>query len=265
MTTPTMIEKSPKNTLTPEKSLSGSTRLKVALITGGSRGIGRACALALAEAGYEIALSYASNQPAAQQVCDQIEAMGRQVCSVQADAASPEACQQLVETTMERYGRMDVLVNNAGITRDTLLIRMSNDDWEQVLDTNLSGAFYATRAAAKIMMKQRYGRIINISSVVGVSGNAGQANYAASKAGLIGLTKALAKELGSRNITVNAVAPGFIETDMTDKLPKEAILTQIPLGRLGMAEDIAKAVTFLVTSGDYITGQTLCVDGGLKI
>jgi 3-oxoacyl-[acyl-carrier protein] reductase len=254
------------NSTTPQPEATTPVTLKVALVTGGSRGIGKACVLALAEAGYEVAFSYASNQTAAKDVCDTVEGLGRQVLGVQSDASDVKACQLLVEQTMARFGRLDVLVNNAGITRDTLLIRMSDDDWDSVIDTNLSGAFYTTRAAAKVMMKQRYGRIVNISSVVGVSGQAGQANYSASKAGLIGLTKALSKELGSRNITVNAIAPGFIETDMTDKLPKEGILQHIPLGRFGQAEDIAKAVVFLVTSsGDYITGQTLSVDGGLKL
>lgn len=238
---------------------------KVAIVTGGSRGIGRACAVALAEAGYDVAFSYASNRTAAQEVENTIKVLGQNVLSLQADAANPLDAQLLIDQTFNTWGRIDVLVNNAGITKDTLLIRMSDEDWERVLDTNLSGVFYATRAAAKYMMKQRSGNIVNITSVIGVYGNAGQANYAASKAGIIGFTKSIAKELGGRNIHVNAIAPGFITTDMTESVPAEKILSHVPLGRLGIPEDIAKAVLFLVTSGDYITGQVLHVDGGLVL
>jgi 3-oxoacyl-[acyl-carrier protein] reductase len=249
----------------PATDASQPTATRVALVTGGSRGIGRACALQLAQAGFDVVLSYASQDAAAQAVVGAVEELGRRALAIQADAADASAAQRLVDTAIERYGRLDALVNNAGITRDTLLIRMKDEDWDRVLATNLSGAFYASRAAAKVMMKQRYGRIVHISSVVGVYGNAGQANYAASKAGLLGLTKALAKELGSRNITVNAVAPGFIETDMTAGLPAEAITERVALGRLGVADDVAKAVVFLLTSGDYVTGQVICVDGGLSL
>jgi 3-oxoacyl-[acyl-carrier protein] reductase len=185
--------------------------------------------------------------------------------AIQADASNPLECQMLIDQTQNTWGQIDVLVNNAGITKDTLLIRMSDEDWDRVIDTNLSGMFYTCRAAAKYMMKQRSGNIVNISSVIGVYGNAGQANYAASKAGIIGLTKSIAKELGSRNINVNAIAPGFITTDMTEKVPAEKILEHVPLGRLGTPDDIAKTVVFLVTSGSYITGQVIHVDGGLVL
>lgn len=236
---------------------------KVAVITGGSRGIGRACVISLAEAGYDIAFSYASNKAAATEVENTVRVLGRKVLAIQADSANPVEAQLLIDKAQTDLGRIDVLVNNAGITKDTLLLRMSDDDWQRVISTNLSGVFYTSRAAAKIMMKQRVGFIINISSIAGIFGNAGQANYAASKAGIIGFSKSLAKELGSRNINVNVVAPGFITTDMTDSLPTEKILEHIPLRRLGTPEDIAKAVQFLVTSGNYITGQVIQVDGGL--
>lgn len=238
---------------------------KVALVTGGSRGIGKACVLDLAAAGYDVAFSYARNAEAAQEVVKAVEALGRKALAIQADAADAEAAQALVDRTVAELGRLDGLVNNAGITKDGLLMRMSNDDWQAVIDTNLSGVFYTLRAAAKIMMKQRSGSIVNITSISGVYGNAGQANYSASKAGVIGLTKSASKELAARNITVNAVAPGFIATDMTHDLPLEAITERIPLKRLGEARDIAKAVTFLLTCGDYVTGQVLQVDGGLVI
>jgi 3-oxoacyl-[acyl-carrier protein] reductase len=240
--------------------------LKTALVTGGSRGIGRACVLKLAEAGLDVAFSYASNEAAAQEVAALVEKLGRKALPVRADAGNPEEGAGLIEQTVAALGSLDVLVNNAGITKDTLVIRMSDADWQRVIDTNLSGAFYTAKAAAKVMMKQRQGAIINITSVVGVYGNAGQANYAASKAGMIGLTKALAKELGGRHIRVNAVAPGFITTDMTAHLGNlDQVVSHVPLGRLGEPDDIAKAVVFLVTSGDYITGQVLQVDGGLVL
>jgi 3-oxoacyl-[acyl-carrier protein] reductase len=238
---------------------------KVALVTGGSRGIGKACVLDLAAAGYDVAFSYARNAEAAQEVVKAVEALGRKALAVQADAADGEAAQALVDRTVAELGRLDGLVNNAGITKDGLLMRMSNDDWQAVIDTNLSGVFYTLRAAAKIMMKQRSGSIVNITSISGVYGNAGQANYSASKAGVIGLTKSASKELAARNIRVNAVAPGFIATDMTHDLPLETIAERIPLKRLGEAQDVAKAVTFLITCGDYVTGQVLQVDGGLVI
>ncbi|MCE3235288.1 MAG: 3-oxoacyl reductase [Vampirovibrio sp.] len=236
---------------------------KAAVVTGGSRGIGKAIVLALAEAGFNVAFSYASNQAAATEVENAAKAFGVDVLAVQADAANAQQAQALIEQAHKQFGRLDALVNNAGIAKDGLLMRMSDEDWDKVLDTNLSGAFYTSRAAARIMLKQRSGTIINMSSVVGVFGNAGQANYAASKAGLIGFTKSLAKELGSRSVTANVIAPGFIETDMTESVPKEQLLAHIPLGRLGKAEDIAKTVLFLITSGSYITGQVIHVDGGL--
>lgn len=238
---------------------------KVALVTGGSRGIGRACVLALADAGYQVVFSYAANQAAAVDVENTIKAKGGTAIGIQSDAGNAEQTQAMMDQVLTRFGRLDVLVNNAGITRDTLLIRMKDDDWEKVLDTNLSGAFYTMRAAAKVMMKQRTGAIINITSISGIYGNPGQVNYSASKAGMIGMTKAAAKELAARNITVNAVAPGFITTDMTDGLDTEKVLAHVPLGRLGAPEDIANAVLFLVTSGNYITGQVLQVDGGLVL
>jgi 3-oxoacyl-[acyl-carrier protein] reductase len=236
---------------------------KAAVVTGGSRGIGKAIVLALAEAGFNVAFSYASNQTAAEEVEKAAKAFGMDILAVKADAADAEQAQTLIEQAHKQFGRIDALVNNAGIAKDNLLMRMSNEDWDKVLDTNLSGAFYTSRAVARIMLKQRSGAIINLSSVVGVFGNAGQANYAASKAGLIGFTKSLAKELGSRSVTANVIAPGFIETDMTESVPKEKLLEHIPLGRLGAPEDIAKTVLFLITSGSYITGQVIHVDGGL--
>jgi 3-oxoacyl-[acyl-carrier protein] reductase len=241
----------------------------VALVTGGSRGIGKACVLALASAGYNVAFSFASNQAAAQSVIEEVKQAHGDAVMVRAyasDAGATEAATALVQQVAEAFGSLDVLVNNAGITRDTLLMRMSDEQWQAVLQTNLTGVFATCRAAVKLMMKQRSGRIVNISSVVGVYGNAGQANYAAAKAGVIGFTKTIAKEVGSRGITANVIAPGFIETDMTHDLPqanKEQLLAHIPLKRFGQADDIAQAVTFLVTSGAYITGQVLHVDGGL--
>jgi 3-oxoacyl-[acyl-carrier protein] reductase len=236
---------------------------KAAIVTGGSRGLGRAMVIALAEAGFNVAFSYASNKAAATDVENTVKVFGGQVLAVQADAANPLEAQALVDQTHEKFGRIDALVNNAGVTKDGLLMRMSDEDWDKVIGTNLSGAFYTCRAVSRLMLKQRVGAIINVSSVVGVYGNAGQANYAASKAGLIGLTKSLAKEFGSRNVTANVVAPGFIETDMTENVPKEKLLAHIPLGRLGQPEDVAKTVLFLITSGSYITGQVIHVDGGL--
>lgn len=237
----------------------------VAIVTGGSRGIGKAIALDLAKAGYNVVITYNSNSQAADDVKAAVEEMGQQALTLQANAADVEATQQVLDQTMETFGRIDTLINNAGITRDGLMMRMKDEDWNAVIDTNLNGVFYACRAAAKIMMKQRSGAIINITSISGIYGNPGQANYSASKAGVIGLTKSMSKELAARGIRVNAVAPGFIATDMTDGLPVEQIQERIPLKRMGTPEDIAKAVTFLVTCGDYITGQVLQVDGGLVI
>ena len=240
---------------------------KVALVTGASRGIGRAVAIRLAKSGAKIAVNYAGNQAAAEEVKQIIEQNGGEAILVQADISNAESVDAMVATVMEAFGRIDILVNNAGITRDTLLMRMKEADWNAVIQTNLTGVFYVTKAVSKIMMKQRYGKIVNMSSVVGLMGNAGQANYAAAKAGVIGFTKSMAKELAARNITVNAIAPGFIATDMTavlsDKV-KEDLATKIPMGRLGEADDIASAVLFLVSdSASYITGQTLNVDGGM--
>ena len=240
---------------------------KVALITGASRGIGRATALELAKAGAKIVINYAGNAAAAQEVLKAIQDLGGQAIAVQANIAVAAEVDELIEKTVAAFGSIDILVNNAGITRDTLLMRMKEADWDAVLDTNLKGVFLCTKAVAKLMMKQRSGKIINMTSVVGLTGNAGQANYAAAKAGVVGFTKSMAKELGSRGITVNAVAPGFIATDMTEVLPdsvKEQMTTTIPLGRPGTPSDVAKAVLFLCSdAADYITGQTLNVDGGM--
>lgn len=240
---------------------------KTALVTGASRGIGKAIALALAAAGANVAINYAGNKEAAQEVAAEIEKMGRKALLLQGDVAKTDVCAEMIDTVVSEFGNIDILINNAGITRDTLLMRMKEEDWDAVLSTNLKGVFNCTKAAIKYMMKQKSGRIVNISSVVGVMGNAGQANYAAAKAGCIGFTKTVAKEVASRGITVNAVAPGFIKTDMTSVLPEKVITAMeagIPLARLGEPEDIAKAVLFLVgDDATYITGQTLHVDGGM--
>lgn len=240
---------------------------RAAIVTGGSRGIGRAVCLALAAQGLDIVVNYAGSAAAAAETAALCEEKGVKAITVQADVSTAQGADALFEAAIAAFGRVDVLVNNAGITRDGLILRMTEEDFDQVISTNLKGAFLCAKKAARIMMKQRYGRIISISSVVGVHGNAGQANYAASKAGLIGMTKSLAKELGSRHITANAVAPGFIDTDMTRVLPeaaKTALLGQIPLGALGRPEDIGSAVAFLASEqAGYITGQVLGVDGGM--
>jgi 3-oxoacyl-[acyl-carrier protein] reductase len=240
---------------------------KTALVTGASRGIGRAIAIVLAEAGADVAVNYAGSEKAAEEVVRQIEALGRRAFKIQADVASSAQVDEMVKQVLDRFGRLDILVNNAGITRDNLIMRMKEEEFDQVINTNLKGVFNCIKAVTRPMMKQRSGRIINISSVVGVLGNPGQANYVAAKAGVIGLTKASARELASRGITVNAVAPGFIETDMTDKLSEETrqqLMQQIPLARLGQTEDIARVVRFLASDdAAYMTGQTLHVDGGM--
>ncbi len=240
---------------------------KTALVTGASRGIGRATAIELAKAGAKVAVNYAGNRAAAEEVVAQIQAAGGQAFMVQADVGDAAAVDAMVKSVVEQFGSIDILVNNAGITRDNLIMRMKEEDWDAVIHTNLKGIFNCTKVVTKLMMKQRYGRIVNMTSVVCVMGNAGQSNYAAAKAGVIGFTKSMAKELASRNITVNAVAPGYISTDMTADLPDQAkadLQSQIPLQRLGNPADVASAVLFLVSPGaDYITGQTLHVDGGM--
>ncbi|EZP78006.1 3-ketoacyl-(acyl-carrier-protein) reductase [Parageobacillus genomosp. 1] len=240
---------------------------KVALVTGASRGIGRAIALELARQGAKVAVNYAGSEAKANEVVEEIKKMGQEAVAIQADVSSAEAVERMVKTVLEQFSRIDILVNNAGITRDNLLMRMKEEEWDQVINTNLKGVFHCIKAVTRPMMKQRYGRIVNIASIVGISGNPGQANYVAAKAGVIGLTKTAARELASRNITVNAVAPGFITTDMTDSLSDELkteMLKQIPLARFGEPEDIAKVVAFLVSdAASYMTGQTLRVDGGM--
>jgi 3-oxoacyl-[acyl-carrier protein] reductase len=240
---------------------------KVAVVTGGSRGIGRAVAVSLAEAGADVAIFYAGNHAAAEETVAEIRKLGRKGLALQVDVASGEQVESAMKQVIAEFGRIDILVNNAGITRDNLLMRMKEEEWDQVINTNLKGVFLCTKAVTRTMMKQRSGRIINISSVVGVMGNAGQANYVAAKAGVIGLTKTTARELAGRGITVNAIAPGYIETDMTSVLDEEVkkqMLTAIPLGRPGTARDVAEAVKFLASdSAAYITGQTLHVDGGM--
>lgn len=239
---------------------------KVAIVTGASRGIGRATAIALAAAGAHVVVNYARSRGAADEVVTTITAAGGSAIALQADVAQVDQVDTLIKTTQETWGRIDVLVNNAGITRDTLLLRMKPEDWQAVIDLNLTGVFLCTRAVSKIMLKQRSGRIINIASVAGLMGNPGQANYSAAKAGVIGFTKTVAKELAPRGVTVNAVAPGFIQTDMTADLPNtEEILKLIPLGRYGQPEEIAGAIHFLAAdpAAAYITGQVLTVDGGM--
>lgn len=240
---------------------------KVAFVTGGSRGIGKAIALSLAEAGADVAINYAGNVAAAEEVAAEIRKMGRRALIFQGDVSKTEIAAEMMDAVVAEFGHCDILVNNAGITRDGLLMRMKEEDWDAVLNTNLKGVYNCTKAAIKYMMKQKSGKIVNISSVVGVMGNAGQANYAAAKAGCIGFTKSVAKEVASRGITVNAVAPGFIATDMTNVLPEkvvEEMAAGIPLKRAGQPVDVAKAVLFLVSDdAAYITGQTLHVDGGM--
>ncbi|WP_313891296.1 3-oxoacyl-[acyl-carrier-protein] reductase [Psychrobacillus sp.] len=240
---------------------------KSAIVTGASRGIGKDIALYLAKEGAKVAVNYSGSKEKAEAVVEEIKAFGGEAFAVQANVDQAEDVQRLVSETLEKFGTIDILVNNAGITKDNLIMRMKEQEWDDVLDTNLKGVFLCTKSVTRQMMKQRHGRIINITSIVGVSGNAGQANYVAAKAGVIGLTKSTALELASRNITVNSVAPGFITTDMTDALPEEVktqMLGQIPLAKFGNPEDIAKAVAFLASDdANYITGQTLHVNGGM--
>jgi 3-oxoacyl-[acyl-carrier protein] reductase len=240
---------------------------KTALVTGASRGIGREIALELARQGANVAVNFAGSEAKAGEVVDEIKSLGRDAFTVKCNVSSADEVTQMVKETIDRFGKLDILVNNAGITKDNLIMRMKEEEWDDVLNINLKGVFLCTKAVTRQMMKQRIGRIINIASIVGVSGNPGQANYVAAKAGVIGLTKTTAKELASRNITVNAIAPGFITTDMTDKLPEDVkaeMLKQIPLARLGDPKDIAKLTAFIASDdSSYITGQTFHVDGGM--
>jgi 3-oxoacyl-[acyl-carrier protein] reductase len=238
---------------------------QVAIVTGASRGIGRAIAIQLASQGAKVVVNYASSSAAADEVVAEITAAGGEAIALQADVSQENQVDTLVKTTLEKFQRVDILVNNAGITRDTLLLRMKLEEWQAVIDLNLTGVFLCTKAVSKIMLKQRSGRIINIASVAGQMGNPGQANYSAAKAGVIGFTKTVAKELSSRGITVNAVAPGFITTDMTSDIKADGILQYIPLGRFGKPEEIAGMVRFLASdpAAAYITGQVFNVDGGM--
>lgn len=240
---------------------------KNALVTGASRGIGKAIALELAKQGANVAVNYAGSETKAQAVVEEIQQLGVQAFKVQADVANEANVKSMVKEVISAFGSLDILVNNAGVTSDNLLMRMKEEEFDRVINTNLKGVFICTKAVTRQMMKQKAGRIINVASIVGVSGNAGQANYVAAKAGVIGLTKTTAKELASRNILVNAVAPGFISTDMTDELTaeqRESMLNLIPLAKLGEAEDVAKVVRFLATEdANYITGQTIHIDGGM--
>jgi 3-oxoacyl-[acyl-carrier protein] reductase len=252
----------------PGASLTG----KVAIVTGagrGGRGIGRGIALALAEAGADVAITARTNIGDAEAVAEAVRALGRNAIAVACDVTDTASVETLFERTVAELGRIDILVNNAGITRDTLLLRMTDEAWDAVIDSNLKGTFVCTRAAAKRMLKQKSGRIINISSVMGQTGNPGQANYSASKGGVEALTRTVARELGSRGITVNAVAPGFIDTQMTDAIAeqaREAIVAKIPLNRLGTSEDVGAVVAFLASdAAAYITGQTITVDGGMTV
>lgn len=242
---------------------------KTAVVTGGSRGLGRAVCLELAAGGANVVLCYAGHESAANETVAACEALGAKAVAVRCNVVDSGEVKALMDTAMQAFGRIDILVNNAGITRDGLLIMMKESDFDDVVSTNLKGTFLCMKAVARQMMKQRYGRIVNLSSVVGLRGNAGQVNYAASKAGVIGMTKSLAKELASRGVTVNAVAPGFMATDMTAAMPetaKTATLAAIPMGRMGAAEDVAKAVAFLASEeAGYITGQVLAVDGGMSM
>ncbi|QAS51030.1 3-oxoacyl-[acyl-carrier-protein] reductase [Halobacillus litoralis] len=240
---------------------------QVALVTGASRGIGRAIALELASKGAKVAVNYAGSEDKAEAVVQEIEEQGGVAIKIQANVSSDEDVKRMVKTIIDEFGRLDILVNNAGITKDNLLMRMKEEEFDSVIDTNLKGVFLCTKGVTRQMMKQKYGRIINVASIVGVSGNPGQANYVAAKAGVIGMTKSNAKELAARNIQVNAVAPGYIATDMTDSLTdeqREQMLSLIPLNRLGEGQDVARVVRFLASEdAAYMTGQTLHIDGGM--
>ena len=246
-----------------------SEQKRAAIVTGGSRGIGRAVCLALAEQGVNVVVNYAGSAAAAEETAALCREKGVEAIAVQGSVADAAQVDALFEKAVETFGRVDILVNNAGITKDNLIVRISEEDFDAVLGTNLKGAFLCCKKAARLMMRQKWGRIVNVSSVVALRGNPGQANYCASKAGVIGLTKSLAKELSSRHITVNAVAPGFIDTDMTRVLPENArtaILSQVPLGTFGQPEDVARTVAFFASeNAGYITGQVLCVDGGMAM
>ena len=242
---------------------------RIALVTGGSRGIGRAIVLEFAGSGADVAFTYRSSGNLAESLVSEVNAMGRRALAIEADATSVKSAVEAIEKTVAEFKRLDILVNNAGITKDNLLLRMTEEEWDSVIQTNLKSVFNYTKAAARTMMGQRYGKIINLSSVVGVKGNAGQSNYSASKAGIIGFTKSIAKELASRNILVNAVAPGYIDTDMTAALTEEqrkAVAETIPLKRAAKPEEVARVVLFLASSyADYITGQVISVDGGMSV
>jgi len=242
---------------------------KIAVVTGGSRGIGKAVVLTLGKEGVKVLINYRGNESAALETLNELKKIGGEGEIFKADVSVEEEVERMFNFVLEKWGKLDILVNNAGITKDNLLIRMKNEEWDQVINTNLKGVFLCTRAAIKIMIKQRSGKIVNISSIIGLRGNIGQANYAAAKAGIIGFTKSVAREVASRGITVNAIAPGFITTDMTEVLSEEMkkkVLEDIPLGRFGTPEDVANAVRFLVSDeAAYITGVVLNVDGGLSI
>lgn len=246
-----------------------SQTVRTAIVTGGSRGIGRAVCKKFASEGKNIVINYAGNLQAAEETAAECRELGAEVILVQADVSSAAGCEEIFAKAQESFQSIDILVNNAGITRDGLILRMSEENFDDVINTNLKGAFLCMKLASRIMMKQRWGRMINLSSVAGVRGNAGQINYSASKAGLIGMTKSLAKELAGRNVTVNAVAPGLIETDMTGVLPdavKEQLLQGVPMSRAGKPEEIAAAIAFFASEeAGYITGQVLCVDGGMAV
>lgn len=242
---------------------------RVAIVTGGSRGIGRAIVLKLAQAGAKVVINYQGNEAAAQETLDSLKELGGEGSIYRADVSSSAEVEEMMKTVLTNYGQLDILINNAGITRDNLLMRLKDEDWQQVINTNLTGVFNCCRAACRPMIKKRSGRIVNISSVVGLEGNAGQVNYAAAKAGIIGLSKSLAKELASRAIMVNAVAPGFIQTEMTEQITeaaKKQLAESIPLGHLGNPDDVANMVLFLVSdAAQYITGQVIAVDGGMTM